>query len=89
MVFQICVTNEHIFGEFRSRTIVPALFWGVWIAMLPIVGLQMLVVFLIALVVRANLLNCCSSMDFESYKYGSDLFCRLSDRNGFLESAWY
>ena len=32
--------------SFRSRTIVPALFWGVWIAMLPIVGVQMLVVFL-------------------------------------------
>lgn len=33
----------------------PALFWGVWIAMLPIVGIQMLVVFVLALIVRANL----------------------------------
>ena len=41
--------------SFRSRTIVPALFWGVWIAMLPIVGLQMLVVFFLAMLVRANL----------------------------------
>ena len=41
--------------SFRSRTIVPALFWGVWIAMLPIVGLQMLVVFFLAIIVRANL----------------------------------
>ena len=40
---------------FRSKTIVPALFWGVWIAMLPIVGLQMVVVFFLALLVRANL----------------------------------
>ena len=41
--------------SFRSRTIVPALFWGGWIAMLPIVGLQMLVVFFLAIIVRANL----------------------------------
>ena len=41
--------------SFRSKTIVPALFWGVWVAMLPIVGLQMLVVFFLALLVRANL----------------------------------
>ena len=32
-----------------------ALFWGIWIAMLPIVGIQMIVVFLLALIVRANL----------------------------------
>tara|TARA_B100001248_G_C27391912_1_gene462915 strand:- start:1203 stop:1790 length:588 start_codon:yes stop_codon:yes gene_type:complete len=41
--------------SFRGRNIVPALFWGVWIAMLPVVGLQMLVVFFLAMVVRANL----------------------------------
>ena len=41
--------------SFRSRTIVPALFWGVWIAMLPIVGLQMVVVFFLAMLIRANL----------------------------------
>ena len=34
---------------------IPALFWGIWIAMLPIVGIQMLVAFFIALIVRANL----------------------------------
>lgn len=34
---------------------VQALFWGIWIAMLPIVGIQMLVVFFLALIVRANL----------------------------------
>jgi len=32
-----------------------ALFWGLWISMLPIVGIQMVVVFLVSLLVRANL----------------------------------
>jgi uncharacterized protein (DUF2062 family) len=32
-----------------------ALFWGIWISMLPIVGIQMIVVFFISLLVRANL----------------------------------
>ncbi|MEC7394261.1 MAG: DUF2062 domain-containing protein [Verrucomicrobiota bacterium] len=41
--------------SFRGKTIIPALFWGLWIAMLPIVGLQMLVVFLLAILLRANL----------------------------------
>lgn len=40
---------------FRGTTIVPALFWGVWVAMLPIVGIQMLVVFFLAFILRANL----------------------------------
>ncbi len=47
--------NRSYLWSFRGRTIIPALFWGVWIAMLPIVGIQMLVVFFLALVVRANL----------------------------------
>ena len=34
---------------------IPALFWGIWIAMLPIVGIQMAVAFFVALIVRANL----------------------------------
>ena len=34
---------------------IPALFWGIWIAMLPIVGIQMLIAFFVALFVRANL----------------------------------
>ncbi len=41
--------------SFRSREIIPALFIGMWIAMLPIVSIQMLVVFVIALFIRANL----------------------------------
>ena len=41
--------------SFRGKTIIPALFWGLWIAMLPIVGLQMLVAFLLAILLRANL----------------------------------
>ena len=41
--------------SFRSREIIPALFIGMWIAMLPIVSIQMLVVFIIALCIRANL----------------------------------
>jgi len=32
-----------------------ALFWGIWISMLPIVGIQMIVVFFVSLLVRANL----------------------------------
>ena len=31
------------------------IFWGIWIAMLPIVGIQMAVAFFVALIVRANL----------------------------------
>ena len=41
--------------SFRSREIIHALFIGMWIAMLPIVSIQMLVVFVIALFIRANL----------------------------------
>ena len=41
--------------SFRGKNIIPALFWGVWIAMLPIVGLQMLVVLFLALWLRTNL----------------------------------
>ena len=41
--------------SFRGKTVIPALFWGMWIAMLPIVGLQMLVVFFLAILLRANL----------------------------------
>jgi glycerate kinase len=41
--------------SFRTKEISSALFWGVWISMLPIVGVQMIVVFLVSLLVRANL----------------------------------
>ena len=41
--------------SFKGNAMIPALFWGIWIAMLPIVGIQMLVAFFIALIVRANL----------------------------------
>ena len=41
--------------SFRGAEISSALFWGIWISMLPIVGIQMLVVFFISLLVRANL----------------------------------
>ena len=41
--------------SFRGKAIIPSLFWGFWVAMLPIVGIQMLVVFFIALFLRANL----------------------------------
>ena len=41
--------------SFRSKAILPASFLGTWVALLPIVGIQMLVVFFIALWARANL----------------------------------
>ena len=41
--------------SFRKREICTALFFGLWIAMLPIVSIQMLVVFFLALLIRANL----------------------------------
>lgn len=41
--------------SFKGNAMVLALFWGIWIAMLPIVGIQMIVVFFLALIVRANL----------------------------------
>lgn len=41
--------------SFKGNAITAALFWGIWISMLPIVGAQMLVVFFVALFVRANL----------------------------------
>ena len=41
--------------SFRNREICTALFFGLWIAMLPIVSIQMLVVFFLALLIRANL----------------------------------
>ena len=41
--------------SFRRTEISSALFWGVWISMLPIVGVQMIVVFFVSLLVRANL----------------------------------
>jgi glycerate kinase len=41
--------------SFRAGPVQMALFWGLWISMLPIVGIQMVVVFLVSLLVRANL----------------------------------
>ncbi len=41
--------------SFKGKPIQTALFWGIWISMLPIVGIQMIVVFFISLLVRANL----------------------------------
>jgi len=41
--------------SFRGKEIRSALFFGIWISMLPIVGIQMLVVFFFALLLRANL----------------------------------
>ncbi len=41
--------------SFKGREIKSALFFGIWISMLPIVGIQMVVVFFLALLVRANL----------------------------------
>jgi len=41
--------------SFRGKEIQRALFWGIWIALLPIVGIQMLVVFFLALCTRSNL----------------------------------
>ena len=41
--------------SFKSREMIPALFLGMWIAMLPIVSIQMFVVFILAILVRANL----------------------------------
>ena len=41
--------------SFRRAEISAALFWGIWISMLPIVGVQMIVVFFVSLLVRANL----------------------------------
>ena len=35
--------------SFKGNAIVSALFWGMWIAFLPVVGLQMLIVFFVAL----------------------------------------
>lgn len=53
--FSTTAYNRSYLWSFRGKNIMPALFWGVWIAMLPIVGIQMLVVFVLALIVRANL----------------------------------
>ena len=41
--------------SFKGKEVRSALFFGIWISMLPIVGIQMLVVFFFALLVRANL----------------------------------
>tara|TARA_B110000495_G_C22869460_1_gene506987 strand:- start:107 stop:715 length:609 start_codon:yes stop_codon:yes gene_type:complete len=41
--------------SFKGNAIISALFWGIWIAFLPVVGIQMLTVFFVALGVRANL----------------------------------
>ena len=41
--------------SFKGGPIQAALFWGIWISMLPIVGIQMIVVFFVSLFVRANL----------------------------------
>ena len=41
--------------SFKGHSMQAALFWGIWISMLPIVGIQMIVVFFVSLLVRANL----------------------------------
>ena len=41
--------------SFRRAEISAGLFWGIWISMLPIVGVQMILVFFVSLLVRANL----------------------------------
>ena len=74
-----------------GNAILPAIFSGMWIALLPIVGIQMLVVFFIALWVRANLpvivaLQWISNpftvgpIYFADYKIGLSLFGLLGIR---------
>ena len=41
--------------SFKGSAMKPALFWGLIVSFSPLVGLQMLIVFFIALIVRANL----------------------------------
>lgn len=41
--------------SFKGSSIKPALFWGMIVSLSPLVGIQMLVVFFLALIVRANL----------------------------------
>ena len=53
-----------------------ALFWGIWISMLPIVGIQMIVVFFVSLLVRANLpLIVALQWISNPLTMGPDLFC--------------
>jgi glycerate kinase len=47
--------HKSFLWSFRGGPVQMALFWGLWISMLPIVGIQMVVVFLVSLLVRANL----------------------------------
>jgi len=69
--------------SFRGKNIIPALFWGVWIAMLPIVGLQMLVIF--GSLAKDKFASYdCTSVDFKSFHDGSYLFCRLSNWDDFF-----
>ena len=83
--------------SFRSREMIWALFIGMWVAMLPIVSIQMIVVFLIALIIRANLpvivaLQWISNpftmgpIYFADYKIGMEIFRLLgisTKRTGF------
>lgn len=41
--------------SFKGQAVKPALFWGMIISFSPLVGFQMLIVFLLALIMRANL----------------------------------
>ena len=62
--------------SFRSREMIWALFIGMWVAMLPIVSIQMIVVFLIALIIRANL-PVIVALQWISNFYHASLLCRL------------
>jgi len=78
---------------------IPALFLGMWIAMLPIVSIQMFVVFILAILVRANLplivaLQWISNpftmgpIYFADYKIGMEVFRLLGisyQQNKFLK----
>ena len=94
---QTAYENSYLWS-FRSRQVVPALFLGMWVSMLPIVSIQMLVVFVIALWVRANLpiiiaLQWISNpftmgpIYFADYKIGMEIFRLLGipyERNKLL-----
>lgn len=47
--------NKSYLWSFKGSEIKPALFWGMIVSFSPLVGLQMLIVFFIALFMRANL----------------------------------
>ena len=74
--------------SFKGSPVQSALFWGIWIAMLPIVGIQMIVVFCIFGGTGKPSTYCCITVDIQPFYDGANLLCRLQNWYDSVQINW-